>query len=170
MGGLLQRAGFALPVADSEPLTVRYDSLFALMADLRAMGAANALDGALEAADAQSCFCARRRSMPKRFADPDGRIRASFDVIFLSGWAPHESQQKPLRPGSAQNAPRRRAWDDGNQARLLKAARLLRELPGDLNFARENLHAGFDRDDDAGRGALDAHRSCGKISYAVGAG
>ncbi len=101
MGGLLQRAGFALPVADCEPLTVRYADMFALMADLRAMGAANPLDARLRRPSTRRFFLRAAQIYAERFADPDGRIRASFDLIFLSGWAPHDSQQKPLRPGSA---------------------------------------------------------------------
>ncbi len=100
LGGLLQRAGFALPVADSETLPVRYADPFGLMRDLRAMGLTNALRerrGTLRRATlmrAAALYAAR-------FADPDGRVRATFEVIWLSGWVPHESQQKPLRPGSA---------------------------------------------------------------------
>jgi len=101
MGGLLQRAGFALPVADSEPLTVRYADLFALMADLRAMGATNALVERLRRPTKRRIFLRAAEIYAERFSDPDGRIRATFEVIFLSGWAPHESQQKPLAPGSA---------------------------------------------------------------------
>jgi SAM-dependent methyltransferase len=101
MGGLLQRAGFALPVADSEPLTVRYANLYGLMADLRAMGAANPLHARLRRPTTRGFFWRAAQIYAERFADPDGRIRATFDLIFLSGWAPHESQQKPLRPGSA---------------------------------------------------------------------
>ena len=101
MGGLLQRAGFALPVADSEALTVRYDTMFALMADLRAMGATNALCQRLRKPARRSLFFRAAEIYAERFADPDGRVRATFELIFVSGWAPHESQQKPLQPGSA---------------------------------------------------------------------
>jgi SAM-dependent methyltransferase len=101
MGGLLQRAGFALPVADSEIVTVRYDSMFGLMADLRAMGATNALAARLTKPSARGFFMRAAEIYAERFADHDGRVRATFEMIFLSGWAPHESQQKPLRPGSA---------------------------------------------------------------------
>ncbi|TAL77668.1 MAG: methyltransferase domain-containing protein, partial [Beijerinckiaceae bacterium] len=101
MGGLLQRAGFALPVADSEPLNVRYDNLLALMADLRAMGATNALAERLRSPTRRQVFMRAAEIYAERFSDPDGRIRATFEVIFLSGWAPHASQQKPLAPGSA---------------------------------------------------------------------
>jgi SAM-dependent methyltransferase len=101
MGGLLQRAGFALPVTDSEPLTVRYANVFALFADLRAMGATNTLVERSRRPTRRQVFLRAAQIYAERFADPDGRIRASFEVIFLSGWAPHESQQKPLAPGSA---------------------------------------------------------------------
>ena len=101
MGGLLQRAGFALPVTDSDVLTVRYASVFGLLADLRAMGATNALvERSLRPMKRALLFRAAE-IYAERFGDPDGRVRASFELIFLSGWAPHESQQKPLAPGSA---------------------------------------------------------------------
>jgi SAM-dependent methyltransferase len=102
MGALLQRAGFALPVADSESLTVRYDDLFSLMKDLRAMGAANTLFERARRPTSRRLFLRAAEIYAERFADADHRIRATFEIIFLSGWAPHESQQKPLRPGSAQ--------------------------------------------------------------------
>ncbi|MEM9740053.1 MAG: methyltransferase domain-containing protein [Pseudomonadota bacterium] len=98
--GLLQRAGFALPVADVETMTVRYDTLFHLVDDLRGMGE-------------QASFALRTRPLSRRvlaraaelyaqdFSDPDGRIRASFVIIWLSGWAPAAHQPKPMRPGSA---------------------------------------------------------------------
>ncbi len=102
MGGLLQRAGFALPVADVEPLTLRYANLFALAADLRAMGATNALGERLRRPTRRQIFLRAAEIYGQRFSDPDGRIRATFELIFLCGWAPHESQQEPLPPGSAQ--------------------------------------------------------------------
>jgi SAM-dependent methyltransferase len=101
MGGLLQRAGFALPVADSEIVTVRYASMFGLMADLRAMGATNALAARLRKPAARGFFLRAAEIYAQRFADHDGRVRATFELVFLAGWAPHESQQKPLAPGSA---------------------------------------------------------------------
>lgn len=101
LGALLQRAGFALPVVDSERLVVRYDSIPALIRDLRHMGATNILNERrrkpLKRATVQRMADVYR----ERFADEDGRLRASFEIIWLSGWAPHEGQQKPLRPGSA---------------------------------------------------------------------
>lgn len=102
IGQLLQRAGFALPVADSETLTVRYGDLFSLMADLRAMGATNTLVERLRRPTRKQVFLRAAEIYRERFADPDGRLRATFEILFLSGWAPHESQQKPLAPGSGQ--------------------------------------------------------------------
>ena len=101
IGGLLQRAGFSLPVADVENYTVRYDSLFGLMADLRAFGMTNPLTDRSRRPVSRAFFLEAARLYAERYADPDGRIRATFSIIFLSGWAPHENQQKPLKPGSA---------------------------------------------------------------------
>ena len=101
MGGLLQRAGFALPVADSEVLAVRYDSLFSLMADLRAMGATNTLVARSRVPTRRAVFERAAALYATRFADADGRIRATFEIVSLSGWSPHESQKKPARRGSA---------------------------------------------------------------------
>jgi SAM-dependent methyltransferase len=101
IGALLQRAGFALPVTDTETYTVRYASLFALMKDLRAMGMTNTLAARSRKPLSRAVFLRAAELYAERFADPDGRIRATFSIIYLSGWAPHESQQKPLRPGSA---------------------------------------------------------------------
>ncbi|MGP8231443.1 MAG: methyltransferase domain-containing protein [Methylovirgula sp.] len=102
MGGLLQRAGFALPVTDVETLTVRYPHLFALLADLRAMGATNALVERLRRPARRALFLRAAEIYARENADDDGRLRATFEIVFLSGWAPHESQQKPLKPGSGQ--------------------------------------------------------------------
>jgi SAM-dependent methyltransferase len=101
IGALLQRAGFALPVTDKETYTVRYDSLFPLMKDLRAMGMANPLSARSRKPLTRAFFVRAAELYAERYADPDGRIRATFSIIYLSGWAPHESQQKPLKPGSA---------------------------------------------------------------------
>jgi SAM-dependent methyltransferase len=100
MGGLLQRAGFALPVADAEALTVRYDNLFALMADLRAMGATSTLVARDRRPARRAMFLRAAELYAARFADADGRIRATFEIVSLAGWAPHERQQKPARRGS----------------------------------------------------------------------
>jgi SAM-dependent methyltransferase len=101
VGALLQRAGFALPVTDVDRIVVRYDSAFALMQDLRRMGATNVLVERRRAPTRRATLLRMAQVYAERFADPDGRIRATFDVIWLSGWAPHESQQQPLQPGSA---------------------------------------------------------------------
>jgi SAM-dependent methyltransferase len=102
MGALLQRAGFALPVADVETVTVRYATMFELMADLRAMGATNPLSGRSRRPATRRLFARAARIYEERFSDPDGRIRATFSFIWMSGWAPDVSQPKPLRPGSAE--------------------------------------------------------------------
>jgi SAM-dependent methyltransferase len=104
VGSLLQRAGFALPVTDVDRIVVRYDSALALMADLRRMGATNVLVERRRAPTRRATLLRMAQLYGERFADPDGRIRATFDVIWLSGWAPHESQQKPLQPGSAKTS------------------------------------------------------------------
>ena len=103
-GALLQRAGFALPVTDVEPLTIRYDDMFALMADLRAMGATSALIARARRPATRSLFARAAEIYAERYSDPDGRVRATVSIIWMSGWAPHESQQKPLRRGSGQIA------------------------------------------------------------------
>lgn len=101
MGALLQRAGFALPVVDSDIVTVTYDSIFPLMKDLRLMGEGNAIAERSKYFTSRALFLRAGQLYAQKFADPDGRIRASFEVIFLLGWSPHDSQQKPLKPGSA---------------------------------------------------------------------
>lgn len=101
IGALLQRAGFALPVIDAESYTVRYDTLFDLMRDLRAMGMTNPLVGRSRKPLTRRFFVRAAELYAERYSDPDGRIRATFSVVYVSGWAPHESQQKPLKPGSA---------------------------------------------------------------------
>ncbi len=100
LGALLQRAGFALPVVDRETLTARYDSAFDLFRDLRAMGAANASPERERSPARMSLFLRAAEIYAERFSDPDGRIRATFEVLSLSGWSPHESQQKPAPRGS----------------------------------------------------------------------
>ncbi|MEP9367867.1 methyltransferase domain-containing protein [Xanthobacter sp. VNH20] len=101
MGALLQRAGFALPVTDVDRVTVRYGSPFTLFADLRRMGAANALAERRRVPLRRATALRAAELYAERFADDDGKVRATFEIVWLSGWAPHESQQKPLRPGSA---------------------------------------------------------------------
>jgi SAM-dependent methyltransferase len=101
IGGLLQRAGFALPVADSDLVRVRYRDPFGLMRDLRAMGVTNSLMDRRRTPLRRATLMRAAAIYAERFADPDGRLTATFELVWLSGWAPHESQQKPLRPGSA---------------------------------------------------------------------
>ena len=101
LGALLQRAGFALPVSDVDRVVVRYSSPLALMADLRRMGATNPLVERRRVPLRRDVLARVLEVYAERFSDPDGKVRASFDIVWLSGWAPHESQQQPLRPGSA---------------------------------------------------------------------
>jgi SAM-dependent methyltransferase len=101
LGALLQRAGFALPVVDSDRLTVRYNTVFALMHDLRRMGATNVLTERRRTPLKRTTLAKMAEIYVRRFSDADGRLRASFEIVWLSGWTPHESQQKPLKPGSA---------------------------------------------------------------------
>ena len=100
-GRLLQRAGFALPVSDTDVFALRYDDLFGLMADLRRFGAANPLTARLRHPTARRLFLRAAEIYAARFADPDGRVRATIEILHVAGWAPHASQQKPLPPGSA---------------------------------------------------------------------
>jgi SAM-dependent methyltransferase len=102
MGTLLQRAGFALQVTDIDRLTVRYASPFDLMHVLRRMGASNPLIVRLRRPLKRATLMRMVEIYAERFSDTDGRIRATFEIVWLSGWAPHESQQQPLKPGSAQ--------------------------------------------------------------------
>ena len=101
LGGLLQRAGFALPVTDVDDLTVRYPDPLALLRDLRAMGLTNVLVERSRKPLRRATLLRAAAIYRDRFADPDGRVRATFDIVWLSGWSPHESQPKPLKPGSA---------------------------------------------------------------------
>jgi SAM-dependent methyltransferase len=99
--GLLQRAGFALPVADSETIEVEYENALALMRDLSAMGESNLVVERRRNVTRRATLLRAAELYGERFARPSGRVAASFEVLFLHGWAPHESQPKPLRPGSA---------------------------------------------------------------------
>jgi len=101
LGNLLQRAGFALPVTDVDRYTLRYDSIFALMHELRRMGATNALLARRRVPLRRATLMRAAEIYAQRFADADGRVRATFEIVWLSGWAPHASQQQPLEPGSA---------------------------------------------------------------------
>lgn len=101
LGALLQRAGFALPVADADKLTVRYDSVFSLMRDLRRMGATNIMVERARKSLRRATLLRMAEIYREQFSDANGRLRATFEIVWLSGWSPHESQQQPLRPGSA---------------------------------------------------------------------
>ena len=100
-GGLLQRAGFALPVADSVPLRASYADLSALMHDLRAMGETNAMTARPRHMTGRALFARASALYAQHFAGADARLIATYDMTVLTGWAPHKSQPQPLRPGSA---------------------------------------------------------------------
>jgi len=120
LGALLQRAGFALPVADLDRVVVRYRSPLGLMADLRAMGATNMLVERRRKPLRRATLARMMEIYGERFTDADGRFRATFDIVWLSGWAPDASQQKPLKPGSARtrlaDALNAREWPAGDKA------------------------------------------------------
>ena len=101
LGSLLQRAGFALPVVDADRLTVRYPDAISLMRELKAMGLANPLSSRSRKPVDRNLLLRAASTYDDTFADPDGRVRATFELITLTGWAPAETQQKPLKPGSA---------------------------------------------------------------------
>lgn len=100
-GGLLQRAGLALPVADVETHIVRYANPLALMAEIKALGGANPLQDRPRQLATPELLTLAAQAYAERDSDPDGRVRATLEILWFSGWAPHESQQKPLAPGSA---------------------------------------------------------------------
>lgn len=101
LGGLLQRAGFALPVADTARLTAEYRDLTHLMHDLRAMGETNSLSARVKHPTQRQVFLRAQQIYADHFSTPSGRLAATYELICLTGWSPDESQQKPLRPGSA---------------------------------------------------------------------
>lgn len=101
LGGLLQRAGLALPVADLDRMTLRYADPLALMREIRALGLSNALTDRTRRPVSRRLLGAAIEHYQRNFSDPDGRVRASVEVAWITGWAPHESQQQPLKPGSA---------------------------------------------------------------------
>jgi len=103
LGSLLQRAGFALPVSDVERLVVRYRDFFGLVRDLRAHGLTNVMAERSQAVLRRDTLAALLAHYASHHADPDGKLRATFETLYLTGWAPHESQQKPLSPGSAKS-------------------------------------------------------------------
>ncbi len=102
--GLLQRAGFALPVADVDTVAVTYGDFFALLRDLRGMGETNALFDRLKHPTRRTIFARAAAIYQDRFSDGEGRLRATFQVLFLTGWTPHESQQRPARRGSGKTS------------------------------------------------------------------
>jgi len=101
LGALFQRAEFALPVADSDLITVAYPNAVELMRDIKAMGASNVLTQRRRSFLRRETLARAASLYAQRFSRADGRITATFEIVTLTGWAPHESQQKPLRPGSA---------------------------------------------------------------------
>ena len=100
-GGLLQRAGFALPVVDADTLTFSYRDAFALMHELRGLGESNAVAARAKRPTRRQTLLEAARLYWKRFGDADGRVPATFQVLYLTGWAPDASQPRPLRPGDA---------------------------------------------------------------------
>ena len=104
MGGLISRAGLTMPVADSDTITVTYEHLFRLMADLRAMGESNAMNSRVKRMTGKSLLMRAAEIYQQRFGTDDGRISVDFEIITLTGWAPDASQPQPLKPGSAQQS------------------------------------------------------------------
>ena len=100
-GALLQRAGFALPVADSDTLTVKYDDAFALMRDLRGMGESNSLSERRRTLSRRATLFNAAADYQKQFADREGRVPATFQILTMTAWAPHDSQPRPLARGGA---------------------------------------------------------------------
>ncbi len=101
LGALLQRAGFALPVVDSDKITVRYDDFLTMLRELRLLGWANPLQQRARTFLRRDVLMRAAELYHQQFSDPDGRIRATFELVWMTGWSPHESQPKPLKPGSA---------------------------------------------------------------------
>ena len=101
LGMLLQRAGFALPVADSDRTTVRYPDALALMREIKALGFAHALIDRSRRLTTPRLLAKAAAAYQERFSDPDGRVRATVEIAWLTAWSPHQSQQQPLKPGSA---------------------------------------------------------------------
>ena len=125
LGSLLQRANLALPVTDIDRLTVRYKNALALMHDLRRMGATNVLIERSRKPLRRTTLLRAAEIYRERYADADGRVRATFEILWLSGWAPHESQQQPLKPGSA-------------KARLADALRAIEVPAGEKTGPKNN--------------------------------
>ena len=137
LGHLLQRAGFTLPVADCDVLQVGYGSALDLMRELQAMGGSNVLRERRRTALRRATLLRAAAVYAERFARPDGRVTATFEIITLTGWAPHASQQQPLRPGSAKTrladalgVPERLAGDQASEPRrVVEGPRLSPEPP-----------------------------------------
>jgi len=125
LGSLLQRANLALPVTDIDRVTVRYANALELMRDLRRMGATNALTERSRKPLRRATLLRAAEIYRTRYADADGRVRATFEILWLSGWAPHESQQQPLKPGSA-------------KARLADALRAIEVPAGEKTGPKKN--------------------------------
>ena len=117
VGACCSARALRLPVTDVDRIVVRYDSAFALMHDLRRMGATNILVERRRTPTRRATMLRMAQIYGERFADADGRIRATFDVIWLSGWAPHESQQKPLQAGIGESEPG--GGGEGHEARMI---------------------------------------------------
>lgn len=100
LGSLLQRAGLALPVADSLKIPTAYSDIYHLMQDLRDMGETNIMTARQKTFTAKSLFVQAQEIFAAQFPANEGRIACTFDLVFLSGWAPHASQPKALKPGS----------------------------------------------------------------------
>jgi SAM-dependent methyltransferase len=101
MGTLLQRAGFALPVTDSDRTIVRYPNAMALMCEVKALGLSNALADRSRRPVTPLLLAKAATAYKERYSDPDGKVRATVEIVWLTAWAPHASQQQPLKPGSA---------------------------------------------------------------------
>ena len=129
LGGLLQRAGFALPVADVDRTTVLYRDFGSLVRDLRIHAATNPLVGRSRKPLSRATFAALLAHYQANHADINGRLRATFDIVYLTGWAPHESQQKPLKPGTRAIELGRSPGDGG-----AAGGRKSRLKPGRQNF------------------------------------
>lgn len=104
MGALLQRAGYALPVVDSELITVTYPDIFKLMHDLRGMGEGNVIHQRNKKTPPRRLFHEADNDYKQNYRDQNDHIEATFEMMFLIGWSPSETQQKPLRPGSAEKS------------------------------------------------------------------
>ena len=101
LGGLLQHAGFALPVADSDTLILTYENALAAMSEVKAMGWSNTLQARSRTPVTRSLLAHAAANHETAAGSADGRVQLTLNLVYLTGWAPHDSQQQPLRPGSA---------------------------------------------------------------------